>query len=391
MTEITPQAIFDTTDPKRYRASRRVTFASMGVNLLLTAAQIAIGIVGHSQALVADGFHTLADLISDVMVMFAIRHSAKAADEEHPYGHARIETAMTVVLGAMLVLVGAGIALRAGLRLSGDEPLLTPTLPTLIAAALTILAKEGLYQYTVRTARRYGSELLRANAWHHRSDAISSVIVFVGIGGSILGLAYMDALAAIGVALFIAKIGIELGWGGMKELIDTGLEHDKLARIRSAILDVDGVKALHLLRTRRVGGQALVDVHIIVDDRISVSEGHHISEAVRRRLIEEIDEVADVMVHIDPEDDTVKAPSEALPARREIERRLKDYLAGIPAACKVERMQLHYIDGRLHVELIIPLSCVGSAGEAAHLAERLREAVAGAHDPDIAVVRVYYH
>lgn len=391
MTHTVSQSIFDTTDPKRYRASRRVTYVSIGINLLLTAAQIGIGLVGHSQALVADGFHTLADLVSDFMVLFAIKHSAKAADEEHPYGHARIETAVTVAMGGMLVLVAGGIAVRAGLRLVGDDPFLTPSLPTLFAAGLTILAKEGLYQYTVHTARRYGSELLRANAWHHRSDAISSILVFIGIAGSIAGFPFMDALAALGVALFIAKIGIEIGWGGMKELIDTGLEHDKLARIRRAIMDVDGVEALHLLRTRRIGGQALVDVHIIVDDRISVSEGHYISEAVRRRLIAEIDEVADVMVHIDPEDDAIKAPSESLPARREVEKRLSDYLAGIPVACKIERVQLHYIDGKLHIELILPLRCVGDAAEGEELARRVGDAIARARDPDITAVRVYYH
>lgn len=391
MNQASDHALFDTTDPMRYRASRRVTFVSMAANLCLTVAQIIIGLIGHSQALVADGLHTLADLISDLMVLFAIKHSAKEADEEHPYGHARIETAVTVALGGMLILVGVGVALRAGTRLMSDEPFTAPSLLTLLVAAVTILAKESLYHYTARTARRIGSDLLRANAWHHRSDAISSVVVFIGIGGSLLGFAYMDALAALGVAIFIAKIGFELGWGGMKELIDTGLEQEQLARIRRAILDVDGVRALHLLRTRRVGGRALVDVHIIVNDHISVSEGHYISEAVRRRLIEEINEVTDVMVHIDPEDDTVKAPCDDLPTREQIMTRLRGYFRGILRSEEIEQLQLHYIDGRLHVDLVLPLTRITSVSEAANLSQRLSDAVTQAGDKDIAQVNVYYH
>lgn len=381
---------FDTTDPARLRASRRVTFVSMFVNVVLSLAQIVIGVIGHSQALVADAFHTLADLTSDVAVLFAVRHSSKGADADHPYGHARIETAVTVFLGVLLVLVALGIGFRAALRIVSDAPYVMPSPVTLWVAGLTIVGKEGLYRYTSRAAKRFGSELLRASAWHHRSDAISSIIVFAGIGGSLLGFQYGDALAAAGVAVFIARIGVDLGWRGVRELIDTGLGPDEVRRIERAIREVDGVKALHLLRTRSTGGRALVDVHIIVDDRISVSEGHFIAEAVRRRLMEEIDIVADVMVHIDTEDDLVTASCDHLPSRAEVRRRLDRYLAVTGCADKIERMLLHYGNGKMSVDLFLPVNCARNDEDARALADRIRAAIRAAGDSDIQDVNVQF-
>jgi len=383
------QNLLDTTDPVRYQASRRAGYVSLGTNLILALGQIIIGFIGHSQGLLADGFHTLSDLTTDLLVLFALTHSAKAADEEHPYGHARIETAVTVALGIILLLVGAGIATRAGLRLLSGAPAVVPLTLTLWASGLTIAAKEGLYRYTERTAKRFSSDMLHASAWHHRSDAISSIIVFVGIAGSIGGIHYLDAVAAIGVALFVIKIGVGLSWPAVNELIDTGLDTDRLTRIRAAILGVSGVKTLHLLRTRQLGGRALVDVHIIVDDAISVSEGHHISETVRAKLIDEIDVVADVMVHIDPEDDATQAPSRTLPLRNQMLARLDEHFKHIEAARHIERVTLHYLDGRIRVELIVPLAAVSGHPDARQLAQHLQEAVR--HDPDIATLAVYFH
>ena len=389
MSENTQHALFDTSDPLRYAISKRVTYVSLSANLILAIGQVLIGVIGHSQALVADGFHTLSDLITDFMVLFALKHGAKEADADHPYGHARIETAITVVLGMVLVLVGAGIGVRAVMRLASGVPLVPPAAMTLWVAAITILAKEGLYQYTVRTARRFDSELLRANAWHHRSDAISSIIVFIGIAGSLAGINYMDALAAISVALFVAKVGIDLGWPAIRELIDTGLEPEHIKHLESAILSVDGVKTLHMLRTRRTGGRALVDVHIIVDDRISVSEGHYISEAVRAKLISEIDVVTDVMVHIDPEDDMVRAPSDKLPSRAIVRARLDQYFKDIPEAQHIERMTLHYIDGHIFIDVMIPLEALAEPSSPHLLARRLHDAVNP--DKEIADLEVYFY
>lgn len=372
----------------RYRAGRRVTLVSVAANLHLALAQIVIGTLGHSQALVADGFHTFSDLITDFMVLYALWHGRRLADEEHPYGHARIETAVTMILGAVLVVIGAGIAARAGWRLAAHEAFVMPAVITLWVAVGTLAAKEALFHYTMRVANRYGSELLRANAWHHRSDALSSLIVVAGIGGTLLGFFYLDAVAAIIVALMVVKVGVGLAWRALKELIDTGLSSGELEAIRRTILSVSGIKAVHGLRTRRFGGRALVDVHIIVDDRLSVSEGHQISEAVRARLMREIPSVADVMVHIDTEEDGEGPSCAGLPLREEIERRLRRYFQDIPEARRVERITLHYIGGRIDVDLQLPLETVQDRKAAEQLAERFRRAAW--NDPHIGQINVVY-
>lgn len=383
------QPLVDTTDPQRYAASQRVTWVSVTVNLLLTVLQFIVGVLGNSQALVADSIHTLSDLFTDFMVLIALFHSRKAADAEHPYGHERIETATTLLLGVMLFAVGIGIVWRAGARFLDAAPLLAPDLITLWAALFTMLAKEVLFRYLLRTAERYNSDMLRANAWHSRSDAVSSLVVVAGIGGSLMGFVYLDAIAAMVVAIMIIKVAYGLGWPAIQELVDTGLDPDTVQRIRRLILSVDGVRALHLLRTRRVGGRALVDVHIIVDEDISVSEGHYISETVRTRLIKEIGSVADALVHIDPEDDTQLAPALDLPSRSAVHAQLMARFAGIEAAAQIERVTLHYVGGRLRIELLLPLSVLANAGAGAKLAARFR--AAAAQDPLIESLDVRFH
>lgn len=379
----------DTTSTERYAASRRVTLVSVLWNLVLTVSQVIIGLVGNSQALVADGMHTLSDVITDFMVLFALKHGRKDADAEHPYGHARFETAVTLLLGIMLVVVGAGIAINAGIRLTTAQTFVIPSAVTLWVAMATLAAKEGLYRYTMLTAKRFDSNMLRANAWHHRSDALSSLIVAAGIGGSLLGFGFLDSVAAIVVALMVIKVGGELAWLALRELVDTGLAPDQLESIRRVILSISGVKALHLLRTRRVGEKALADVHIIVDDHLSVSEGHQIGETVRARLIEEIAPMADVMVHIDTEEDIDDASCLDLPTRQEVERRLKKYFARIPEARQIEQTTLHYLKGRIDIELLLPLTAVADATAAQDLARRFAETSQA--DQDIGRVELKFH
>lgn len=380
---------FDASSPERYRASLRVAVVNITANILLTAAQVIIGILGHSQALVADGLHTLSDTLADLLVIFALKHGRKGADEEHPYGHERIETAVTMILGLVLIGVALGIAARAGMKLMAADALIVPSALTLWVALGTLVAKEAMYRYTLITANRFNSNMLRASAWHHRSDALSSLVVAVGIGGSLLGFIYFDAIAAIVVAAMIIKVGVQLGWQSLRELVDTGLAHEDLDYIRNAILSVSGVKALHLLRTRRVGGQALADVHIIVDDHVSVSEGHQISEAVRGKLIQEIAPLTDVMVHIDTEEDVEGPSCDGLPLRDEVQKRLDDYFRAIPEARRIEHVTLHYLDGHIDMELLLPLSVAADAAAAQALARRFSEAAQ--HDTQFRTVKVRYH
>ena len=378
----------DTSNEERYRASRRVTITSVGTNLTLTIAQIIIGIIGHSQALVADAIHTLSDLVGDFMVLFALAHGRKAADEEHPYGHARIETAVTMLLGIILFTVGIGIAVRAGINLATATAFVTPAPLTLWTAIFTLAAKEGLYHYTMRTAKRFDSNMLRASAWHHRSDALSSFIVAAGIGGALAGFAYLDSVAAIVIAVMIVKVGVELAWQAGKELVDTGLAPVDIEAIRQKILSVSGVKALHLLRTRRVGGQALADVHIIVDDKISVSEGHQISETVRMKLIGENAPLSDVMVHIDTEEDTSGPSCANLPLRDKIQQRLDHYFRDIPESRHIRHTTLHYLNGHIDVEVLLPLAVVANSNEAQKLTQRMAMAVS--KDQDIKTLDVRF-
>lgn len=358
----------------RERTMRRVTLTAAFINLMLSAAQIVGGVFTQSQALIADGMHTLSDLMSDGVVLLAGRQANVAPDSEHPYGHARIETLATVVVGLLLLGVGIGIGVDAGQRLFEPERLLSPEPLALGFAVLAIVFKEGLYQYTIRVARRIRSNLLKANAWHHRSDVVSSIVVLVGVGGTLAGLPYLDAVAAVLVAALIAHMGGKLIWDSARELIDTGLAEERVERIRQTILAVEGVKNLHMLRTRRMAGTALADVHIQVPSRVSISEGHQISERVRLAVTDAFEEVTDVTVHIDPEDDEHNPPALDLPTRTHLLSRLQGQWAEISETRQLENVVLHYLGGQVHLELYLPQSVAPDVEAASNLSARLREA-----------------
>jgi cation diffusion facilitator family transporter len=377
----------DTSDP-RYATIRRVTLIGGLVDFLLGVAKIVVGYLFHSQALIADGIHSLSDLATDFMVIYAARHASQEADEEHPYGHARIETAMTVGLGGALILVAVGIAWDAVTRLFEPERLLHPGILAVVVAAISIISKEAIYHYTMHAAKKLRSKLLRANAWHSRSDAISSVIVLIGVLGAMAGLEYLDAIAAVGVAAMIVKIGWDLAWHSIRELVDTALDAERVQHIRKTIEDVPGVIGLHMLRTRRMGADALVDVHIQVESKLSVSEGHQISEMVRQKLINEIEEVTDVMVHIDPEDDERITPCGHLPDRKQIIAELRTLWQEEDRARDIQEITLHYLDGHIEVEACLPLAKVDSPEQARELAGRL--ARLAETDPRISRARIGY-
>ena len=357
----------------RYREVRRVTVVGAFVDFVLGVTKIVVGWIAHSEALVADGVHSLSDLATDFIVLYAARHSHRDADEDHPYGHGRIETLATVGLGIMLILVAFGLAWDAVGRIGVPDLLFTPGVLALVVATLSILSKEALYQYTIVVARRLKSNMLMANAWHHRSDAISSIVVFIGVAGAMMGYHYLDAVAAVAVSVMIAKIGLDLVLSSTRELIDTALEPELVESIRRAITRVNGVRALHMLRTRRSGGQALADVHLQVDPRISVSEGHQIGDTVRRQLLAQFDEVTDVTVHIDPEDDEKESPCDHLPLRDELIDRLGEQWAGV-TRIEDKDITLHYLGGKLQVDVTLPLSALTQYDDPAQLAQNLERA-----------------
>lgn len=345
----------ETVDNPRYREVRKVTLIGSLVDFLLGVVKILVGWLAHSQALVADGIHSLSDLATDFIVLYAAKHSHRAADEDHPYGHGRIETLATVGLGISLIVVAFGIGYDAVRRMNDMDLLLHPGAMALAVAVVSVFAKEGIYHYTRNAAVKLRSNMLMANAWHSRSDAISSIVVVIGVGGAMMGYPYLDAVAAIAVAVMIAKIGIDLIRASSKELIDTALEPKVVDAIRKEIVDVDGVRALHMLRSRRSGSDALVDLHVQVDPRISVSEGHQIGDTVRRRLLERVDEVTDVTVHIDPEDDEQGSPCDQLPLRSDLIKKLQRQWADLEGV-DAEHVTLHYLCGKLQIDLALPLA-----------------------------------
>ena len=365
----------------------KTALVGAAVNLLLSFAKIGIGVVGHSHALVADGIHSLSDLATDALVWVVGRQASRGPDLTHPYGHGRYETMATLGLALFLVLVAIGIGWDAADRLFSPQSLPTPSWLTLYAAVASILVKEWLYWYTLAYAKRIRSDMLRANAWHHRTDAISSVIVVVGIGGAIAGLPYLDTVAAFLVAVMIAHIAWELGFEASRELVDTGLDPERLAAVRETILAVGGVRDIHMLRTRSLGGAVSSDVHILVDPYISVSEGHLISVKVEQEMKRQFEEIDDVTVHIDPEDDDIAPPTMGLPTRRDALARLAAHWSDLPPLAAPERVQLHYLRGRIEVEVLLSQSAAQRSDDSEELLTRARAALAG--DTIFAEVRLY--
>ncbi len=359
----------------RYQVTRKVTVVGALVNLLLAICKVLFGWIAHSQALIADGLHSLSDLLSDFMVYFAARIARQAPDADHPYGHGRFETAATHGLGLLLVLIAIGITWDAGKRLFMPQELLRPDALALYVAAISVLCKELLYHYTARAAHRIRSEMLKANAWHHRSDAISSIVVLVGVGGTMAGLPYLDAIAAIIVGVMIAHIGWKLSWSAFQELVDTGLHKEQVDKISQTITSIGGVKALHMLRTRKSGGEVSVDVHVLVESWLSVSEGHMISQMVIDKLQDEFEAVVDVTVHIDPEDDEIAVPCKGLPLRNQAESELNRLWRSIPQADNRQRLLFHYLDGRIDIDIYFPHSEFKGEVETRRLRQALQEAV----------------
>ncbi|MFZ5556263.1 MAG: cation diffusion facilitator family transporter [Pseudomonadota bacterium] len=362
---------FDRPDLERHRQAQRSTLVSVGVNIVLSVLQIAIGVFSKSQALIADGIHSFSDLLSDFLVLFAGRQSSRSADRAHPYGHARIETAATLLLGIFLVGVGVALMWRAGVKLQNPSELVQVHPAALVMAAITLVSKESLFRYLMAVAKRLRSQMLAANAWHSRSDAAASLVAMAGISGNLMGYTFLDSLAAALVGFLIARMGWKLGYGALSELIDTGLSEEEVAKIRATLASTPGVRGLHELRTRKMADQALVDAHILVDPKISVSEGHYIAERARRRVLGQHDHVMDVLVHIDPEDDLKAKPSMHLPDREALMRYLDERLGGeLPPG---QKAVFHYLDGKVEAEIYLDREFCANERNLQSLRQRLDE------------------
>lgn len=283
----------------RAAAASRSTWVSVWVNIILSLSQVSIGLFAHSQSLIADGIHSLSDLIADFVVLLASHHSQKDADEDHPYGHQRYENAASFVLGLLLLGVGVGILMTAIGKLEHPETILTVHIEAIWVAGLALVAKESLFRYMIAVAKRIKSSMLVANAWHARSDAASSLVVGIGIAGNLAGYPIMDPIAAIIVGVMICKMGWGFAWESMNDLVDHSADDTEVEAIRQTLMETPGVKGSHELRTRKMGDMIIVDAHIEVDASITVEQGHDIAVDARKRVLLR-HRVLDLMVHVDP-------------------------------------------------------------------------------------------
>lgn len=285
----------------RFTEGRFSTWVSIVVNLFLTIAQAMIGVLANSQALIADSIHSLSDLLSDFVVLFANKHSQKAPDSNHHYGHLRFETAASLALGVLLLAVAIGM-LWAGInKLQSPGAIMPVHYAAVIAAAVTLVFKEGLFRYLLRVGERVSSSMLIANAWHARSDAASSLVVLVGVGASVAGFPLADPIAAVVVSLMIGRMGWKFTYNSFNDLMDRAVDKETESRIRNHLLSTPGVEGLHDLKTRKMGDMIWVEVDLEMDSRLTIAQGHDIAVQARERVMEN-EAVLEVMTHFDPID-----------------------------------------------------------------------------------------
>lgn len=292
----------------REREIFRITWIGSIVNFILLIIKFLAGIIGYSAAMVADAIHSLSDFVTDIIVILFVRISGKPEDEGHDYGHGKYETLATAIIGLILFFVGVGILVNGATSIIDSingKPLTAPSLIALIVAGISIITKEILYQYTVIKGKHLNSQALTANAWHHRSDALSSIGTLIGIGGAIgLGEKWriLDPIAAIVVSFFIMKVAIQL----LKPCVDELLEHSLPAKSENKILDIilsfPEVSSPHHLRTRRIGNNIAMEVHIRMDGNTSLSDAHSLASKIEQRLKDEFGEKTHIGIHMEPQE-----------------------------------------------------------------------------------------
>jgi cation diffusion facilitator family transporter len=287
------------TPAERSAAASRSTWVSVGVNVVLSTTQIVVGVLAKSQGLIADGIHSISDLVADFVVLFAGHHGQKDADTDHPYGHYRFETAASLALGVILLAVGLGMAWSAFVKLQTPDTIPTAHATALWVALAAIVSKELLFRYMLRVAKAVKSSMLVANAWHARSDAASSLVVSIGLIGNMAGYPLLDPIAALIVGFMVGKMGWGFGWDALHDLMDRAVDEEEVQAIRQTLVSTPGVAGVHDIRTRKMGDMIVVDAHIEVDANITVEAGHNIAVAARQAVLQR-HRVLNLMTHVDP-------------------------------------------------------------------------------------------
>ncbi|MBT4793323.1 MAG: cation transporter, partial [Halobacteriovoraceae bacterium] len=334
-----------------------VTIVGTIVDVVLSAGKIIVGTVFFSHSLIIDGIHSLSDLLTDLFVLIVANFSHDHPDDEHPYGHGRFETLGTIVIGIVLVVVAIFLAIdNISLFLAGTVKEI-PKWPTLVVAFISIISKEWLFRYSLKIGEEIKSQLIIANAWHSRSDALSSILVFVGLIFSLYGYKEVDLVVAVILSLFIGKVGWDFILNSLHELLDTSVSEEMREEIKAIIKSIDGVKGMHNLRSRKIGDKAILDVNIEVAPNITVSEGHEIATWTAETVIKAFDSVYDVTVHTDVEDDRetgqeyVVYESKLLPLRTEVLEKLEKII-GTAEYSKIDEVKIHYRYKRIKLSLL---------------------------------------
>lgn len=331
-------------------AANITTFVSIVVNIFLCAIKTVTGFLTGSTVLIADGIHSLADLITDIFTYALIRVAGKEPDDDHPYGHGKFETFGAMFLAIFLAGVSIAIGLEAIDAIQNVEKQKPLSYFALIAAAISILANEGLYQFCAYKGKQVNSTIIMANAWHHRTDSISSIAALIGIGLNMLGFLMADAIAALAVTAFLLKISYKIGRNAFDELVEASVDEETLDKIKSSVLSNSGVLSFHQLRARFIGGQIFIDVHADVSTDISVSEGHAIAHSIEESIFKDIQHVADVTVHIDPK----RAKQSALPPelyRKNLEPLILKILHKYSQDIEIDHILLHILQDGFYADL----------------------------------------
>jgi cation diffusion facilitator family transporter len=337
---------------------KKVCIISALSNSLLAIIKIMIGFIGQSQALIADGLHSVSDLLADGLVMISSKWGEKAPDLDHPYGHRRIETLSTIIIALLLLVIAGGILFDSIQHIIHRTAIEKPSAWVMVAAAISILTNEGLFRFGRHVGLRIHSPLLIANAWHNRSDALSSLIVLLSVIGCYFSINIMDLIGAILIALLITRMAVQMILQATNELIDAAVDPDTLAGIEQQINSTKGVIAPHQIRTRSHSGFIFIDAHIIVNPTLSVSEGHYIGEQVKAKLMQWNEKITDVTVHIDSEDDEQLPSPIHLPNRQAFIELIQTHCTNCPGINNIIEYQIHYINNCISCTLVLPLSVI---------------------------------
>ncbi|MCD4678606.1 MAG: cation diffusion facilitator family transporter [Desulfobacula sp.] len=281
---------------------QNITLIGLVANIVLSIIKFFIGFIGNSQAVVADALHSFSDTSSDLVILFGVKYWTAPPDDSHPYGHQKIESFISIIIGFILLFVAGAIGYNSLISLQEKNPSELNWI-VIIGPLISIIVKEILFKATYKVGIKTNSSSLKANAWHHRTDALSSIPVLIAVVASLLDprLRFLDQIGAVIVSAFIIKVGFGILFTNINDLLDTGISKEKINALKKTINNIQSVRGVHKLRTRKLANYIYIDLHLEVDGQLSVIQGHDISEEVKHTLIRNNPKIIDVMVHLEPE------------------------------------------------------------------------------------------